>query len=154
MIGLALFLRDRTPESGLRFDWTGFIVLAIGLGALQLMLDRGAHKDWFESTEIVIYAVIAGLGCYLFLVHIWLSPNPLLPPGIFREPQFQHRSGDDVLDWRRAGRERRDPRALPSGHGGLHSLGNGAAACARAAPASCLRCSSPGASSTSMIRAS
>jgi DHA2 family multidrug resistance protein len=86
--GLAFFLRDRAPDSNMRFDWTGFIVLAIGLAALQLMLDRGAHNDWFESTEIVIYAVIAGLCTYLFLVHIWLSPNPLLPPAIFRDRNF------------------------------------------------------------------
>ncbi len=52
------------------------------------MLDRGAHNDWFESTEIVIYAVIAGLCTYLFLVHVWLSPNPLLPPAIFRDRNF------------------------------------------------------------------
>ena len=88
MAGIGLFLRDREPDPAMRFDWTGFIVLAIGLGALQLMLDRGAHNDWFESTEIVIYAVIAGLSAYLFLVHVWLAPNPLLPPGIFRDRNF------------------------------------------------------------------
>lgn len=86
--GLALFLKDRAPDSALRFDWTGFAVLAMGLGALQLMLDRGAHNDWFASGEIIIYAVVSGLGLYLFLVHIWLSPNPLLPPGVFLDWNF------------------------------------------------------------------
>src|SRR5487761_1915400 len=33
-----------------RFDWFGFSVLALGIGALQLMLDRGEIKDWFAST--------------------------------------------------------------------------------------------------------
>lgn len=88
MAGLALFLKDRPAEPGMRFDWVGFTVLAVGLGALQLMLDRGAHLDWFESAEIVAYAVIAGLGLYLFLVHTWLAPNPLLPPGVFRDRNF------------------------------------------------------------------
>ncbi len=88
MAGLGFFLKDRKPDHALRFDWTGFMVLAIALGAFQLMLDRGAHNDWFESVEIIIYAVIAALGFYLFLVHIWLSPNPLIPPGIFRDRNF------------------------------------------------------------------
>lgn len=88
MAGLGLFLRDRAPDTGMRFDWVGFGVLAIGLGALQLMLDRGAHADWFQSGEIIAYAVIAGLGLYLFLVHSWLAPNPLLPFGIFADRNF------------------------------------------------------------------
>lgn len=88
MLGLGLFLRDRATDFALRFDWIGFTVLAIGLGALQLMLDRGAHKDWFESTEIVFYAVIAGLAFYLFIVHVLLAPSPLLPPGIFLDRNF------------------------------------------------------------------
>lgn len=88
MAGLAFFLKDPKPDKALRFDWTGFAALAIALGALQLMLDRGAHKDWFESGEIIVYGVIAALGFYLFLVHILLAPNPLLPPAIFRDRNF------------------------------------------------------------------
>ena len=44
----------------MRFDWIGFGVLAMGIGALQLMLDRGETKDWFGSTEIIIEAMLAG----------------------------------------------------------------------------------------------
>ena len=51
-----------------RFDCLGFAVLSLGLGALQLMLDRGEQKDWFGSTEIIVYAVLCGLGFYLFVV--------------------------------------------------------------------------------------
>ena len=37
-------------------------MLAIGIGALQLMLDRGQTLDWFSSREIIIEAVLAGAG--------------------------------------------------------------------------------------------
>src|SRR5205823_1643982 len=47
----------------------GFLFLSLGIGALQLVLDRGELKDWFNSSEIWIEATIAGLGFYLFLVH-------------------------------------------------------------------------------------
>ena len=40
-------------QSTLRFDWLGFGVLTVGIGALQLMLDRGQDQDWFSSREII-----------------------------------------------------------------------------------------------------
>ena len=45
-------------------------MLSLGLAALQLMLDRGEQKDWFSSTEIIVEAVLAVLGLYLFVVHM------------------------------------------------------------------------------------
>ncbi len=86
--GLALFLKDKPANKGLQFDWTGFAALAIGLGALQLMLDRGSDKDWFESGEIIFAAVLAATGFCLFLVHMLLSPKCFIPPALFRDRNF------------------------------------------------------------------
>ena len=68
-IGLILFLPRSLGQAPLRFDWLGFTVLAVSIGSLQLMLDRGQIQDWFSSREIIIEAVLASLGFYLFLVH-------------------------------------------------------------------------------------
>jgi DHA2 family multidrug resistance protein len=86
--GLLIFLPKAQPRSELRFDWTGFAVLAIGVGALQLMLDRGQKLDWFASREIIIEAVLAGLGLYLFVVHMFTADRPFLPPGLFKDRNF------------------------------------------------------------------
>jgi len=86
--GIWLFLRDTHRDSTLRFDWTGFAVLGLGLGALQLMLDRGSTKDWFGSNEIVIEAVLAVLGIYLFAVHMITSDKPFIPREVFRDRNF------------------------------------------------------------------
>ena len=86
--GLVLFLQDRQRNTALRFDWMGFLALAAGLGALQLMLDRGYSKDWFSSPEVVIEAVIAGLGFYLFIVHMFTSEKPFIPPRLFKDIGF------------------------------------------------------------------
>jgi DHA2 family multidrug resistance protein len=43
-------------------DWTGIALLAVGLGALQLMLEKGETKDWFDSPFIVTLAVVAAVG--------------------------------------------------------------------------------------------
>jgi len=86
--GIFFFFKDSPRDSTMRFDWSGFGFLALGLGALQLMLDRGTDKAWFESMEIVIEAVIAGLGIYLFLVHMLTAKNPFIPPKIFNDRNF------------------------------------------------------------------
>jgi DHA2 family multidrug resistance protein len=86
--GLSIFLKDTGRNAGLHFDFVGFSVLGIALGALQLMLDRGEFKDWFGSTEIIVYAVLCGLGFYLFLVHLFTAEAPLIPPRIFRDMNF------------------------------------------------------------------
>jgi DHA2 family multidrug resistance protein len=86
--GLLIFLPKAMPRSELKFDWTGFAVLAMGVGALQLMLDRGQNKDWFSSREIIIEAVLAGLGFYLFIVHMFTAERPFLPPGLFKDRNF------------------------------------------------------------------
>ena len=83
--GLALFLPKSEGSSTLRFDILGFGVLAIGLGAFQLMLDRGQDQDWFNSREIVIEAVLAGLGLYLFVVHLLTAEKPFISPRLFRD---------------------------------------------------------------------
>ena len=44
----------------MRFDWIGFAVLALGIGGLQMMLDRGQDQDWFTSREIIVEAVLGG----------------------------------------------------------------------------------------------
>ena len=63
-------------------------MLALGVGALQMMLDRGQELDWFSSREIIVEAVLAGLGFYLFIVHMFTADKPFLSPGLFRDRNF------------------------------------------------------------------
>ena len=83
-LGLMAFLPRAEPREA-RFDWTGFIMFAVGIGALQMMLDRGGTKDWFGSTEIVVEAALAGLGLYLFVVHMFTAKKPFITPRIFKD---------------------------------------------------------------------
>jgi len=68
-LGTLIFIRETRHVHREPFDFVGFLTLSLGIGALQLMLDRGELKDWFDSTEIWIEATVAGLGFYLFTVH-------------------------------------------------------------------------------------
>ncbi|MCX7382131.1 MAG: DHA2 family efflux MFS transporter permease subunit [Alphaproteobacteria bacterium] len=87
-IGLIIFMPSTPARAELNFDWTGFAALALGVGALQLALDRGQTEDWFSSREIIIEFVLAGLGLYLFLVHMLTSDRPFLPTALFKDRNF------------------------------------------------------------------
>jgi DHA2 family multidrug resistance protein len=87
-LGLVLFMPDAPGSRSLRFDWLGFAALSLSIGALQMMLDRGQEKDWFASHEIIVEAVVAGLGGYLFLVHVVSAKRPLFHHGLFRDLNF------------------------------------------------------------------
>jgi DHA2 family multidrug resistance protein len=72
-----------------RFDFFGFTALSIGIGALQLMLDRGQLKDWFNSTEIWVEATIAGTALYLFIVHMLTTVKPpFVSTSLFKDRNF------------------------------------------------------------------
>jgi DHA2 family multidrug resistance protein len=87
LFGVAASLpTDDTRPS--RFDWRGFGFLAVGIGALQLMLDRGELQDWFSSVEIQIEAALAFLGFYLYVVHWMSSDRPFVNLGLFKDRNF------------------------------------------------------------------
>jgi DHA2 family multidrug resistance protein len=68
-VGIAIFIHETRRGHREAFDFFGFAALSLGIGALQMMLDRGELKDWFGSTEIWVEAVMAALALYLFVVH-------------------------------------------------------------------------------------
>ena len=55
-LGIFVFIRQTRTMRRDAFDGFGFAMLSLGVGSLQLMLDRGQLKDWFHSTEIWIEA--------------------------------------------------------------------------------------------------
>lgn len=83
-LGMFMPTHAKRPASG-GFDWIGFFVLSLFLGALQFMLDRGQEKDWFSSPEIVTFAVLAVVGLYLFVVHMLTAEDPFIPRGVFAD---------------------------------------------------------------------
>jgi DHA2 family multidrug resistance protein len=87
-LGIIAFLKETTRVKDARLDWTGFLALSLGVGALQTMLDRGETLDWFASGEIRIEAVLSGLGFYIFLTQSALAPKPFLTPRLFRDLNF------------------------------------------------------------------
>jgi len=86
-MGCAAYL----PEIGKRlrrFDFFGFAMLSLGVGALQLMLDRGGEVDWFSAWEIWIELALAITGIWIFTVHLATAKDPFVDPKIFADRNF------------------------------------------------------------------
>jgi MFS transporter, DHA2 family, multidrug resistance protein len=88
VLGLYAFMSKTKMNRSTPFAWFGFLTLSLGIGALQLMLDRGEDQGWFGSAEIVIEAILAVVGFYLFLADSFTAERPFIPLAIFRDWNF------------------------------------------------------------------
>src|ERR1700758_440748 len=88
VLGLMVFMDETEKNLELRFDWFGFAALAIGIGALQVALDRGEQLGWLESNEIIAEFVIAGVGFYYFFAHSFTTNRPFIQFALFKDRNF------------------------------------------------------------------
>jgi MFS transporter, DHA2 family, multidrug resistance protein len=88
VIGLTIFMDETDAGASRPFDWFGFLALALGIGSLQIMLDRGQQLGWFSSTEIVAELIVAITGFYFFFAHSLTTDNPFIRFEIFRDRNF------------------------------------------------------------------
>jgi DHA2 family multidrug resistance protein len=86
--GLIVFMEESKPQAHLRFDWFGFLALAIGIGAMQVMLDRGEQVGWFDSPEIIVETIISAVGFYYFFAHSYTTDNPFVRFELFKDRNF------------------------------------------------------------------
>jgi DHA2 family multidrug resistance protein len=87
MAGIASFMQP-TRQKRIPFDTFGFITLSVAIFTLQLALDRGPSKDWFESSEILVEVTCAMLAGYLFAVHSMSVQHPFVDLRMFRDRNF------------------------------------------------------------------
>ena len=88
VLGLMVFMDETKQDTRLRFDWFGFAALAIGIGALQVALDRGEQLGWLESNEIIAEFVVAIAGFYYFFAHSFTTDRPFIQFALFRDRNF------------------------------------------------------------------
>jgi MFS transporter, DHA2 family, multidrug resistance protein len=86
--GLLVFMDETNPNRELRFDWFGFAALAIGIGSMQVALDRGEQLGWLESNEIIAEIIVSVIGFYYFFAHSLTTAKPFIQFAIFKDKNF------------------------------------------------------------------
>ena len=86
--GVLLFIQEHRKADKPYFDFFGYLTLAVGIGALQLFLDRGATQDWLNSAEVIAEGVIAVLAFYLFVVQMMTAKRPFVDRTLFADGNF------------------------------------------------------------------
>lgn len=69
-------------------DWPGLVFLIAGIGALQILLERGESKDWFEATEIRLEAAVAAVALGAFVWRELRTDHPVVDLRILRNRQL------------------------------------------------------------------
>jgi DHA2 family multidrug resistance protein len=71
-----------------RIDYWGIGLLALGMGALQIMLDKGQEEDWFGSHFILILAVLAVVGIVGFVLNEMFENQPVVNLRVFKNRSY------------------------------------------------------------------
>ena len=91
VLGLVIFMDETKKNTDLRFDWFGFTALAIGIGSLQLALDRGEQLGWLGSSEIIAEFIIAGDRLLLLLRALADDAEAVHPVRAVQGQEFRRR---------------------------------------------------------------
>ncbi|AKJ69643.1 multidrug resistance transporter protein [Pandoraea thiooxydans] len=85
---LVLLRGQETKTEQLPIDLIGMALLAVGVGALQMMLDNGKDHDWFNSTFIVVLAVTSVICLSVLLIWEITSDKPIVDLTLFKDRNF------------------------------------------------------------------
>ena len=88
MISLFLYDPPYIRRGGMRVDILGLGMLAVGMGALQVMLDKGQEEDWLGSRFIVTLAIIAGIMLPAFVIRELRVDQPIVRFRLMRYRSF------------------------------------------------------------------
>jgi DHA2 family multidrug resistance protein len=78
----------RTKKNLSRFDFIGFSLLTVGVGALQIALDKGQEDDWFGSHFITSLVIIAVAGLVTLIIWEWFHKEPIVDVRLFKNFNF------------------------------------------------------------------
>ncbi|RLM19345.1 multidrug resistance protein B [Brenneria alni] len=82
-------LRGRETKTEIKpIDTIGLALLIVGIGSLQMMLDRGKELDWFNSSEIVILTVVAVIALTFLIVWELTDDHPVVDLSLFKSRNF------------------------------------------------------------------
>jgi DHA2 family multidrug resistance protein len=73
---------------GLKVDWVGFVLVALFLGCLEIVLDKGQEDDWFQSNFIVTFAIVSAVSFAIFIPWELARKDPIVDVRLLFQRQF------------------------------------------------------------------
>ena len=81
--------QEEATRGGIKVDYFGFGLVAIGLGSLQVVLDKGQEEDWFASPLILTFALLGAVGIVGAIVwEMWFARQPIVDLPLFKDMTF------------------------------------------------------------------
>ena len=77
-----------SPRRNLPIDYVGLILLAVGVGAMQIVLDKGHELDWFESNFILALTTLSIIALSFFIVWELTAEHPIVDLSLFARRNF------------------------------------------------------------------
>jgi len=78
----------RLAGRAVKIDYIGVALLTLGVGALQVMLDKGQEDDWFGSHFILTLAILAAVGLVSLVIWEWFQKQPIVDVRLFKNINF------------------------------------------------------------------
>jgi len=93
------YMKKANLKAGFRIDYIGIGLISLGLGSMQIVLDKGQREDWFSSKFIVRFLrVDAGGNCAGILWEL-RQKEPVIDLRMLKERNFAVATGGDVFSW-------------------------------------------------------
>lgn len=77
-----------TPTEPVKINLIALSLMVLGVGSLQIMLDKGKDLDWFNSTTIIVLTAIAIIGIITLIIWEMTNDNPIIDMSLFRSRNF------------------------------------------------------------------
>ncbi|HEV3241765.1 MAG TPA: DHA2 family efflux MFS transporter permease subunit [Methyloceanibacter sp.] len=85
---LAMGNLPRSEVKVLKTDWVGLVILVLAVGSLQMVLDQGQTRDWFNSRFIQVFSAIAFFGSVAFFMRGWNNPKNIVDLSLLKDRNF------------------------------------------------------------------
>jgi DHA2 family multidrug resistance protein len=85
---LTLEVIKETPRTKRRIDSVGLSLMVVGIGSLQIFLDRGQTDDWFEATHITLLLMLSIVSLTIFVIRGLRVQNNIINLHLFKDVNF------------------------------------------------------------------
>src|SRR6195256_1835671 len=79
---------DKIKAAGVKLDYIGIALLTLGVGALQVLLDKGQEDDWFGSRFITTLVIVSAISLIALVIWEWFQKAPIVDVRLFKSFNF------------------------------------------------------------------